>query len=89
MYGVFHDDYPYDQLNRILPLMHKVFLKKMACFPERINKADYWRMRNYELLSPEDIVHYGHIVFETRRITELTFAMRALAKVQASSISYS
>ena len=88
MYGVFHDDYPYDQLNRILPLMHKVFLKKTACFPERVNKADYWRMRKYEHLSPDDIVHYGHLVFETRRVTELTFAMRALAKIQANSISY-
>jgi sestrin len=84
MYGVFHDDYPYDQLNRILPLMHKTFLKKMACFPERLTSADYWRMRNYEHLSCEDIVHYGNLVFEVRRVTELTFAMRALAKLQAS-----
>ena len=58
MFVVCHDDYPYDQLNRVLPLLHKVFLKKIACFPERLTKADYWRMRKYESLSYADIVHY-------------------------------
>ena len=81
MFGVCHDDYPYDQLNKVLPLMHKVFLKKLACYPERIVKADYWRMRSAEGLTRQDIAHYAIIVFQTRRVIELTFATMALAKM--------
>ena len=84
MFGVCHDDYPYEQLNKVLPLMHKVVLKKMACFPERLNKADFMRMLYCEQFSHEDLTHYAIIVFETRRVIELTFAMQALAKMQAT-----
>lgn len=64
MYGVLHDDYDYSGLNKYLTLIHKVVLKKLACFPERLTVCDFQRIREYEQMSIEDIVHYSYIVFE-------------------------
>ena len=78
MYGVFHDDYKYDQLNKILPVIHKAYLKKLACYPDRLTKVDYLRMRKFEGFTSLDLIHYAHLVAQTKRVVELTWAMRAL-----------
>ena len=82
MYGVFHDDYKYDQLNKILPVIHKAYLKKLACYPDRITKTDYLRMRKFEGFTSLDLIHYAHLVSQTKRIVELTWAMRAVMTFQ-------
>ena len=79
MYGVFHDDYRYERLNKILPVIHKAYLKKLACYPERITTVDYMRMRKFEGFSSKDLIHYAHLVFQTRRIVSLTWAMNAFS----------
>ena len=87
MYGVFHDDYRYEQLNKILPVIHKAFLKKLACYPDRITTVDYWRMRKFECFSSHDLIHYAHLVSQTKRIVELTWAMKAFsAYYQSDSV---
>jgi len=82
MYGVFHDDYRYDRLNRILPVIHKAYLKKLACYPERLTRVDYMRMRKFEGFTSKDLIHYAHLVSQTRRIVALTWAMKALMQYQ-------
>lgn len=84
MYGVFHDDYRYEQLNKILPVIHKAYLKKLACYPERLTRVDYWRMRKYESFSSVDLIHYAHLVAQTKRIVELTWAMKAFTSFYQS-----
>jgi sestrin len=83
MYGIFHDDYRYDRLNRILPVIHKAYLKKLACFPERLTRVDYMRMRRFEGFTPKDLIHYAHLVSQTRRIASLTWAMKAVMRYQS------
>jgi sestrin len=78
MYGVFHDDYKYDQLNKILPVIHKAYLKKLACYPDRLTRVDYLRMRKFEGFTSLDLIHYAHLVAQTKRVVELTWAMKAL-----------
>jgi sestrin len=87
MYGIFHDDYRYDRLNRILPVIHKAYLKKLACFPERLTRVDYMRMRRFEGFTPKDLIHYAHLVSQTRRIVSLTWAMKAVMRYQAGGSS--
>ena len=89
MYGIFHDDYRYDRLNRILPVIHKAYLKKLACFPERLTRVDYMRMRRFEGFTPKDLIHYAHLVSQTRRIASLTWAMKAVMRYQAGGNSNS
>jgi sestrin len=84
MYGVFHDDYKYDQLNKILPVIHKAYLKKLACYPDRLTRPDYLRMRKFEGFTALDLIHYAHLVSQTKRVVELTWAMRAVMTFQAS-----
>jgi sestrin len=83
MYGVFHDDYKYDQLNKILPVIHKAYLKKLACYPDRLTKVDYLRMRKFEGFTSIDLIHYAHLVAQTKRVVELTWAMKALMSYQS------
>jgi sestrin len=85
MYGVFHDDYKYDQLNKILPVIHKAYLKKLACYPDRLTKVDYLRMRKFEGFSSLDLIHYAHLVAQTKRVVELTWAMKAFMNYQAAT----
>jgi sestrin len=85
MYGVFHDDYRYDGLNRILPVIHKAYLKKLACYPERLTRVDYMRMRKFEGFTSKDLIHYAHIVSQTKRVVELTWTMKALMSYQAGN----
>lgn len=84
MYGVFHDDYKYDQLNKVLPVIHKAYLKKLACYPDRLTKVDYLRMRKFEGFTSQDLIHYAHLVSQTKRVVELTWAMKALMSYQSA-----
>jgi sestrin len=84
MYGVFHDDYKYDQLNKILPVIHKAYLKKLACYPDRLTKVDYLRMRKFEGFTSLDLIHYAHLVVQTKRVVELTWAMKAFMSYQSA-----
>jgi sestrin len=85
MYGVFHDDYKYDQLNKILPVIHKAYLKKLACYPDRLTRVDYLRMRKFEGFTSLDLIHYAHLVAQTKRVVELTWAMKAFMSYQAAT----
>lgn len=51
LFGILHDDYNYKAVNKYLTLVHKVFLKKSVCFPERMTQSDYHRTREYEVSS--------------------------------------
>jgi sestrin 1/3 len=83
MYGIFHDDYRYDRLNKILPVMDKAYLKKLACYPERLTQVDYMRLRTFEGFSPNDLIHLAHLVSQTKRLVTLTWAMHAVVQFQA------
>ena len=87
MYGVFHDDYRYESLNKILPVIHKAYLKKLACYPERLTRVDYMRMRQFEGFTAKDLIHYAHLVSQTKRIVELTWTMKALMNYQGGGSS--
>jgi len=84
LYGLIRDDYNYSSLNKFLTLMHKVFLKKLVCFPERITRQDYKRIREFDGFARHDMVHYCFIGFECRRTLELQYLLHSLSLYQAA-----
>ena len=64
LFGIEHDDFEYRALNQYLTLVHKVFLKKSSCFPERLTINDYERIRRNENMEFFDVVHYNNIIFQ-------------------------
>merc|ERR1711959_337219 len=84
-YGIYHDDFDYSRLNNFLPMIHKVYLKKLVCYPERLTKNDYLRIRNYDGFSFADMAHYALIVMEGRRIGELHYLINAVNEFHQKS----
>eukprot|EP00397_Hematodinium_sp_SG-2012_P022843 GEMP01023697.1.p1 GENE.GEMP01023697.1~~GEMP01023697.1.p1 ORF type:complete len:568 (+),score=75.03 GEMP01023697.1:110-1813(+) len=84
LYGLTRDDYCYSSLNKFLTLMNKVFLKKLACFPERITRQDYVRIRKFDGFGCSDMVQYCFAGFQSRRTVELQYLLHALSVYQAT-----
>ncbi|KAF4678223.1 Sestrin-1 [Perkinsus chesapeaki] len=78
MYGIAHHDYDYTQQNKFLTLLQKVVLKKLVCYPERFSKADFGRFMKIEQLELWEMADYVYLIFQARRVVELTYALRAL-----------
>ncbi|EER08123.1 p53 regulated pa26 nuclear protein sestrin, putative [Perkinsus marinus ATCC 50983] len=78
MYGIAHHDYDYTQQNKFLTLLQKVVLKKLVCYPERFSKADFGRFMDVEQLEFWEMADYVYLIFQARRVVELTYALRAL-----------
>lgn len=78
LYGIFHDDYIYDEVNKLLEKSYKSYIKKVACFPDRITFTDYWDF--YTDMLPSEKVHINLLVLESRLQAALLYASRALMK---------
>ncbi|XP_066917140.1 sestrin-1-like isoform X2 [Clytia hemisphaerica] len=78
IYGIFHDDYLYVEVNKLLEKPYKSYIKKVACFPERITFLDYWEF--YSDFLPSEKVHINLLVLESRFQAALLYVSRALMK---------
>eukprot|EP00916_Digyalum_oweni_P014969 GHVL01024457.1.p2 GENE.GHVL01024457.1~~GHVL01024457.1.p2 ORF type:complete len:207 (+),score=31.34 GHVL01024457.1:989-1609(+) len=77
LYGIFYKHYPYASVNKFLIVSQKLFLKKLACWPERVTREDFKRLRS--IFSWDDTVHYVLLAFEARRNVELIYVTKAFA----------
>jgi len=84
LYGLTRDDYSYGSLNKFLTLVNKVYLKKLACFPERITRQDSARVEEYDEFDTKDMMQYCFIGFQCRRQVELQYVLHALSTYQAT-----
>lgn len=75
LFGITLDDFNYNRLNYYLTLMHKVFIKKLVCFPETILKVDIKRVVDYDEFCAEDLIHYVSIACQMRRVMEMQYVM--------------
>jgi hypothetical protein len=63
-------------------LVHKIFLKKIVCYPERVTRDDFKRVEAVNELTFQDFIHYAFVSFQARRISQLVFLARAMAEYQ-------
>ncbi|XP_071538636.1 sestrin-2-like isoform X9 [Panulirus ornatus] len=77
LYGIRHDDYDYSQINQLLERNLKMFLKTVACYPEKLTCADPSLTIMKGFLQSEKI-HVMILVLEARLQAELLHGLRAL-----------
>lgn len=78
LYGIRHDDYDYSQINQLLERNLKLFLKTVACYPEKLS----WTEPNLSLMKgfqQSEKIHVMILVLEARLQAELLHALRSLS----------
>ncbi|XP_054989432.1 sestrin-3 isoform X1 [Sorex araneus] len=78
MFGIRYDDYDYGEVNQLLERSLKVYIKTVACYPERTTKRmydSYWRQFRHS-----EKVHVNLLLMEARMQAELLYALRAITR---------
>ncbi|TMW58077.1 hypothetical protein Poli38472_013551 [Pythium oligandrum] len=76
IFGICHDDYDYRQVNEFLNRPTKIFIKKVACTPWKVTKADFEHFDR--TLSPSEKCHVTLLVAEARKQAGLMYGLRAV-----------
>ncbi|KAH3735446.1 sestrin-1-like isoform X2 [Dreissena polymorpha] len=76
MYGIRHDDYNYAEVNQMLEINLKAYIKTVTCYPERLTKKDYDNvMKEFK---HSEKVHVNLMLLEARLQGELLYSLRAI-----------
>lgn len=78
VYGIYHDDYLYTEVNKLLERSYKKYIKVVACFPEKVSIDDY--LGFMPDLTHSEKVHINLLLLESRLQAELLYALRAIMK---------
>lgn len=76
VFGIYHDDYLYTEVNKLLERSFKKYVKMVACYPERVSLDDY--MGFLSDLNHSEKVHINLLLLESRLQAELLYALRAI-----------
>lgn len=71
-----HDDFNYTNINRLLNINLKKYIKTVTCYPER-TKREQWIDMGFELRSKEKI-HVNMICTEARKQMELCYGLQVI-----------
>ncbi|KAF5402248.1 Sestrin [Paragonimus heterotremus] len=83
LFGICHDDFRYDCLDRLLSTTQRAFLKLCATQPTAINQYDHCFEKIFPVLSPSEVVHVILMAVEARQQACLLYALRAISECQA------
>nr|XP_054504391.1 sestrin-2 isoform X3 [Agelaius phoeniceus] len=78
VFGIRYDDYDYGEVNQLLERNLKVYIKTVACYPERTTKqiyAQFWRHFKHS-----EKVHINLLLLEARMQAALLYALRAVTR---------
>ncbi|XP_069479035.1 sestrin-2 isoform X2 [Ambystoma mexicanum] len=78
VFGIRYDDYDYGEVNQLLERSLKVYIKTVACYPEKTNKRLYtgfWRHFRHS-----EKVHVNLLLLEARMQAALLYALRAITR---------
>ncbi|XP_066530527.1 sestrin-2 [Hoplias malabaricus] len=78
IYGIRYDDYDYGEVNQLLERSLKVFVKTVACHPEKTTLrmySSFWRQFRHS-----EKVHVNLILMEARQQAALLYALRAITR---------
>ncbi|KAL9969198.1 hypothetical protein ACROYT_G021386 [Oculina patagonica] len=78
VYGIYHDDYLYTEVNKLMERSFKKYIKVVACFPEKLSIDDY--LGFMPDLTHSEKVHINLLLLESRLQAELLYALRAIMK---------
>jgi len=76
IFGIFHDDYRYDEVNQLLYRGYKEYIKTVTCYPEKVTQLDYL---NFLDLKHSEKVHINLLILEARMQAELLYFSRTLS----------
>ncbi|XP_036371914.1 sestrin-2 isoform X2 [Megalops cyprinoides] len=78
VFGIRHDDYDYGDVNQLLERSLKVYIKTVACHPEKTTRRMYcgfWRHFRHS-----EKVHVNLLLLEARLQAALLYALRAIGR---------
>jgi sestrin len=81
IFGIFHDDFDYRQVNLLVPLSIKSYIKNMASMPWRLTCSHLSHFGIH--LKPQEKAHIALLVMEARKQSELIYALHAINKYLA------
>ncbi|NXY91846.1 SESN2 protein, partial [Alcedo cyanopectus] len=73
-----YDDYDYGEVNQLLERSLKIYIKTVACYPEKTTKRTYtqfWRHFKHS-----EKVHVNLLLLEARMQAALLYALRAVTR---------
>ncbi|XP_055512606.1 sestrin-1-like isoform X2 [Leucoraja erinacea] len=76
VFGIRYDDYDYGEVNQLLERSLKIYIKTVACYPEKTTKRMYvcfWRHFRHS-----EKVHVNLLLLEARMQAALLYALRAI-----------
>jgi hypothetical protein len=77
--GYIHEDYNYSNVNRLLEVDYKKFIKNVACYPQRLESKDFNLMR--QTFAKEEILHIILLVASIKQRTQLTYLANSLNEI--------
>uniref|UniRef100_A0A8B9QEV5 Sestrin 2 n=1 Tax=Apteryx owenii TaxID=8824 RepID=A0A8B9QEV5_APTOW len=78
VFGIRYDDYDYGEVNQLLERSLKIYIKTVACYPEKTTKRMYtqfWRHFKHS-----EKVHVNLLLLEARMQAALLYALRAVTR---------
>ncbi|NXL52277.1 SESN2 protein, partial [Podilymbus podiceps] len=78
VFGIRYDDYDYGEVNQLLERSLKIYIKTVACYPEKTTKRTYtqfWRHFKHS-----EKVHINLLLLEARMQAALLYALRAVTR---------
>ncbi|XP_030360142.1 sestrin-2 isoform X2 [Strigops habroptila] len=78
VFGIRYDDYDYGEVNQLLERNLKIYIKTVACYPEKTTKRVYtqfWRHFKHS-----EKVHINLLLLEARMQAALLYALRAVTR---------
>jgi hypothetical protein len=69
--GIYNDDFKYSNINKLLKISNKIFIKNTVCYPSKITKEDLIMLRN--TFSYEEIYHLIMITLFLKSRVQLTY----------------
>ncbi|XP_078094424.1 sestrin-1-like isoform X2 [Mustelus asterias] len=78
VFGIRYDDYDYGEVNQLLERSLKIYIKTVACYPEKTTKrmyVNFWRHFRHS-----EKVHLNLLLLEARMQAALLYALRAITR---------
>ncbi|CAH8873751.1 unnamed protein product [Trichobilharzia szidati] len=85
-FGICHDDFRYDRVDRLLTVSQRAYLKLCATFPVAVFSVQTLKFENiFPALSSSEMIHVILMVIEARQQACLLYVLRAISECQTRS----
>lgn len=76
IYGVKDDTVDYRQINKVLQIQHKIYIKRMMCDPNHVCYDDF---KDLTILTAEERAHISLLVMTTKKRVELLYLTKMMS----------